>query len=80
MFGFDPVDYEFRKGSETNLVNVSLLSGDLGEFTVVLTADTADEDNMNGTATGELILVRLITKPVQCFDFFHSWPGIHTRS
>ena len=67
MFGFDPVDYEFRKGSERNLVNVSLLSGDLGELTVLLTAVT-DGDSMNGTTTGELTS---ITRAVQCSDFLN---------
>ena len=50
--GFDPDEYEFGEDSGANPVSVSLLSGDVGEFTVVLTAAT-DDSNTDATATGE---------------------------
>ena len=51
-FGFDPIEYEFGEDSGTNPISASLLSGDLGEFTVVLIAAT-DDSNTDATATGE---------------------------
>ena len=52
MFGFYPNEYEFGEDSGANSVSASLLSGDLGEFTVVLIAAT-DDNNTDATATGE---------------------------
>ena len=53
MFGFDSEEYEFGEDSGgVNLVTVSLLSGELGDLSAVLTVAT-DRDSRIASAEGE---------------------------
>ena len=55
--GFDPIEYEFREDSGANPIFVSLLSGNPGEFTVVVLAAGADRDSGIDTATGSKLCI-----------------------
>ena len=51
VFEFDPNEYMVREDVGTVDLSVALAEGDLGEFTIVLTAAT-DDNNNNSNATG----------------------------
>lgn len=52
ILGFNSTEFTFIEDSGTNAIPVSLLSGNLGDFTVFLTANT---DSDTTTATGEFV-------------------------
>ena len=51
VFEFDPEVYESSEDAVDVDLSVSLAEGDVGEFSIVLTAAT-DDNNTNATATG----------------------------
>ena len=51
VFEFDPEVYESNEDAVDVDLSVSLAEGDVGEFSIVLTAAT-DDNNTNATATG----------------------------
>ena len=51
IFGFDPAKFETDEDSGAVSLSVSLLDGELGAFTVTLTAATEDNNTM-ATAIG----------------------------
>ena len=53
IFRFDPAEYQVSEDSGAVSITVSLLGGDLGEFTVTLTA-TTDDNNTMATAIGNI--------------------------
>ena len=55
VFEFDPNEYMVREDVGTVDLSVALAEGDLGEFTIVLTAAT-DDNNINANATGKYIM------------------------
>ena len=55
VFEFDPNEYMVREDDGAVDLSVSLAGGDLGEFTIVLTAAT-DDNNINANATGKYIM------------------------
>ena len=53
VLGFSSTEFTFTEDSGTNSIPVSLSSGNLGDFTVILTIAI---DSIAGTATGKLIV------------------------
>ena len=54
FFEFDPDVYMVREDDGAVDLSVVLAEGDLGEFTIILTAAT-DDNNTNATATGKKV-------------------------
>ena len=55
VFEFDPDEYMVREDDGAVDLSVALAEGDLGEFTIVLTAVT-DDNNINANATGKYVI------------------------
>ena len=51
VFMFNLTEFTFTEDSGTNLIPISLSSGNLGDFTMTLTGDTKNND----TATGKFV-------------------------
>ena len=55
VFGFDPAIYEYEEDVGTGSLSVSLMEGNLGEFTLILIAAT-DDNSTAATALGKSML------------------------
>jgi hypothetical protein len=53
VFSFDPVQHNFSEGDGDVSLSVSLVSGDIGDFTIQVTAAT-DDSSSAATATGKV--------------------------
>ena len=67
VFEFDPNEYMIREDDGAVDLSVVLAKGDLGEFTIVLTAVT-DDNNTIATATGKYVM-----------KFYRTSQTLHTR-
>jgi hypothetical protein len=58
-FSFDPAEYEFSESDGEVSLNVSMVFGNLGDSTIMVTTAT-DDDSTTATATGMLNYVSKI--------------------
>ena len=49
VFAFNSTEFTFNEDSGTNSIPVSLSSGNLGDFTVILIGATTDSDTVHAT-------------------------------
>ena len=54
MFGFHPAIYEYEEDVRTGSLSVSLIEGNLGEFTLIVIAAT-DDNSTAATTLGKLM-------------------------
>jgi hypothetical protein len=71
-FSFDPAEYEFSEGDGEVSLNVSMVFGNLGDSTIIVTTAT-DDSSTTATATGMLDYVELASMSAHshCADCRH---------
>jgi hypothetical protein len=80
-FSFDPAEYEFSEGDGEVSLNVSMVIGNLGDSTIIVTTAT-DDNSTTATATGMLNYVALDSRSARtdCTDCRHDGAcecGVH---